>query len=268
MAYYDWCVAQLADIAGDKEVAASYTEKGKAYRKYYDPNLKFMRGVKSDGSWDPDFNPRYSNHEKSEFVEGNSYQWTPFVPHDPHGLADLIGGEEALGVWLDSLFMTSSDMVGENVSSDITGLIGQYAHGNEPSHHVPYLYKYSDRPWRTEEVVDKILYDFYTPTPDGIIGNEDCGQMSGWYVLNAMGIYQLAPGKPEFLIGRPIVNQTRIKTDDGWFEITVAANSRENKYVKEVRLNGEILHDQRFSYSDIKGGSVLEITMTDQRVSD
>lgn len=267
MAYYDWCVAQLAEVAGDKEIAAKYAEKGKAYKHYYDPELKFMRGKNSDGSWDPDFNPRYSNHEKSEFVEGNSYQWTPFVPHDPNGLADLFGGKEALGVWLDSLFMTSSDMVGENVSSDITGLIGQYAHGNEPSHHVPFLYKYSDRPWRAEEVVDKILFDFYTPTPEGIIGNEDCGQMSAWYVLNTMGIYQLAPGKTEFLVGRPIVDGVKIKTDNGWFEIVVSGNSRENKYVKEVRLNGEVLHDQRFDYSDIKAGSKLEISMTNQRVS-
>jgi predicted alpha-1,2-mannosidase len=141
MAYYDWCVAQLASIAGDESTASKYYEKGKAYEQYFDADLGFMRGKTSDGAWDPDFNPRYSNHEKSEFVEGNSYQWTPFVPHDPEGFSALLGGKEKLGVWLDSLFTTSSVMVGENVSSDITGLIGQYAHGNEPSHHVPYLYK-------------------------------------------------------------------------------------------------------------------------------
>ena len=265
MAYYDWCVAQIASIAGDEETASLYFEKGKAYQQYYDPELKFMRGKYSDGSWDPDFNPRYSNHEKSEFVEGNSYQWTPFVPHDPEGLAELIGGKEDFGIWLDSLFMTSSDMVGENVSSDITGLIGQYAHGNEPSHHVPFLYKYTDRPWRTEEVVDTILYHFYTPTPEGIIGNEDCGQMSAWYVLNAIGIYQLAPGNTEFIVGRPIVDQASIKVGEGNFDIVAINNSKENKYVKEVKLNGEIMENHRFDYADIKAGSKLEIFMSDKR---
>ena len=261
MAYYDWCVAQIASIAGDKETASKYYEKGKAYQQYYDPELKFMRGKNSDGTWDSDFNPRYSNHEKSEFVEGNSYQWTPFVPHDPEGLSELIGGKEDFGIWLDSLFMTSSAMVGENVSSDITGLIGQYAHGNEPSHHVPFLYKYSDRPWRTEEVIDTILYHFYTPSPEGIIGNEDCGQMSAWYVLNAMGIYQLAPGNTEFMVGRPIVDKAKIKAQDGWFEIDVIKNSKNNKYVKEVKLNGEIMKNKRFDFADIKPGSKLEILM-------
>ncbi|MFN2128636.1 MAG: glycoside hydrolase domain-containing protein, partial [Anaerolineales bacterium] len=198
----------------------------------------------------------------SEFVEGNSYQWTPFVPHDPHGLATLFGGKEALGIWLDSLFTTSSKMVGENVSGDITGLIGQYAHGNEPSHHVPFLYKYSDRPWRTEEVIDTILYHFYEPTPEGIIGNEDCGQMSGWYVLNALGIYQLAPGNSEFLIGRPIIGGARIKVKDGWFEISVHNNSRQNKYVQQVKLNGNALDENRFDYSVIEAGGKMEIFMS------
>lgn len=265
MAYYDWCVAQLANVAGDQKTADAYSKKGKAYSQYFDPELKFMRGKNSDGSWDENFNPRYSNHEKSEFVEGNSYQWTPFVPHDPEGLAELMGGEEAFGIWLDSLFTTSSELVGENASGDITGLIGQYAHGNEPSHHVPYLYKYTDRPWRAEEVIDTILYHFYEPIPAGIIGNEDCGQMSAWYVLNAVGIYQLAPGNPEFLIGRPIIDNAKIKTQDGWFEIDVINNSPQNKYVREVKMNGKVLKKHRFDYSDIQAGSKLEIFMSKNR---
>lgn len=261
MAYYDWCVAQLAEVTGDQQTAQRYKEKGKAYRQYFDAELQFMRGKNSDGTWDENFNPRYSNHEKSEFVEGNSYQWTPFVPHDPEGLAELMGGKEGLGIWLDSLFMTSSEVVGEHASGDITGLIGQYAHGNEPSHHIPYLYKYSDRPWRTEEVIDTILYHFYKPTPAGIIGNEDCGQMSAWYVLNAMGIYQLAPGTPEFLVGRPIVDHAKIKIDDGWFEIEVVNNSKSNKYVSNVKLNGNNLIKGKFDYADIQARSKLEIIM-------
>ncbi|MCK5210735.1 MAG: glycoside hydrolase family 92 protein, partial [Cyclobacteriaceae bacterium] len=264
MAYYDWCVAQLAKITGDQQTIDRYIEKGKAYRKYYDPELKFMRGINSDGSWDKDFNPRYSDHQKSEFVEGNAYQWTPFVPHDPVGFAELLGGQEALGIWLDSLFTTSSELVGEHASGDITGLIGQYAHGNEPSHHIPFLYKYSDRPWRTEEVIDTILYHFYQPVPSGIIGNEDCGQMSAWYVLNALGIYQLAPGNSEFLVGRPIVDHAKIKTGGGWFEIEVINNSKTNKYVKEVKLNGKAIENHGFDYVDIKAGSKLEFFMTNK----
>ncbi len=264
MAYYDWCVAQLAEVAGKTEIAEKYFQKGMAYQNYYDADVNFMRGKNSDGSWDKDFNPRFSDHEKSEFVEGNAYQWTPFVPHDPVGLAKLMGGRESMGIWLDSLFSTSSEVVGDHASGDITGLIGQYAHGNEPSHHIPYLYKYTDRPWRTEEVIDTILYHFYQPTPAGIIGNEDCGQMSAWYVLNALGIYQLAPGISEFLIGRPIVNHARIKTNEGWFEIEVINNAKANKYVKEVKLNGKVLKTQTFDYSDIRAGSKLEIEMTNR----
>jgi predicted alpha-1,2-mannosidase len=265
MAYYDWSVAQIADWSGNSETKDKYIEKGQAYQKYFDKNLKFMRGIKSDGTWDDSFNPRYSSHEESEFVEGNSYQWTPFVPHDPEGLAELMGGKEAFGVWLDTLFNTSTELVGENVSGDITGLIGQYAHGNEPSHHIPYLYQYTDRPWRTQQVIDTILYHFYKPTPDGIIGNEDCGQMSAWYVLNALGIYQMAPGNPEFMVGRPIIDHAKIQLNDGWFEIEVLNNSPANKYVQEVKLNGNPLKEKSFSYSDIKAGSALQITMTDQK---
>jgi predicted alpha-1,2-mannosidase len=264
MAYYDWCVSQLAEVTGNSEVENNYKVKGNAYQKYFDKDLNFMRGINSNGTWDANFNPRYSSHEESEFVEGNSYQWTPFVPHDPEGLANLMGGKEQFGIWLDTLFYTSSELVGENVSGDISGLIGQYAHGNEPSHHIPYLYRYTDRPWRTEEVLDTILCNFYLPTPDGIIGNEDCGQMSAWYVLNALGIYQLAPGNPEFLVGRPIVEKAKIRVNQGWFEIKVTNNSRENKYVKEVKLDSKILQNSKFLFSEIRAGSTLEIVMTDQ----
>ncbi|MFC2125713.1 GH92 family glycosyl hydrolase [Bacteroidota bacterium] len=265
MAYYDWCIARMAKLYGKLNLANEYDKKGKAYQHYFDPELKFMRGKKSDGSWDKDFNPRFSDHMKSEFVEGNSWQWTPFVPHDVKGLADLMGGPAELRIWLDSLFTTSSEIYGENASGDITGLIGQYAHGNEPSHHVPFMYQYTDRPWRTQEVIDTILYHFYQPTPEGIIGNEDCGQMSAWYVLNAMGIYQMAPGEETFTISRPIVDKARIRVGDGWFTIMVLNNSRENKYVKKALFDGILMSDSRFLYREIKPGSILEITMTNEK---
>ncbi len=264
MAYYDWCVGKLAQIAGNADTATVFFEKGNAWQHYFDKRVKFMRGVRSDGSWDRNFNPRYSNHQKSEFVEGNAYQWTPFVPHDPEGLAKLMGGPEAFGIWLDTLFTTSTKIEGEHASGDITGLIGQYAHGNEPSHHIPYLYHFTDRPWRTNEVLDTILYHFYKPIPEGIIGNEDCGQMSAWYVLNALGIYQLAPGNPEFIIGRPLIDEASIKVPDGSFKIIVHNNSKTNKYIKEVKLNGNSFTEPRISYASIRAGSKLEIFMTDQ----
>jgi predicted alpha-1,2-mannosidase len=265
MAYYDWCVSQMARTIGNSEIADEYAQKGLAYREYFDAKVGFMRGKKLDGQRPQNFNPRYSDHESGDYVEGNAWQWTPFVPHDVDGFAELLGGKAALGVWLDSLFTTSSIIEGERASGDITGLIGQYAHGNEPSHHVPFLYQWSDRPWRTQEVVDYILSEFYSATPEGIIGNEDCGQMSAWYVLNAVGIYQVAPGKTEMTIGRPIVDKARIRTGDGWFTIVVHNNAPENKYLEKAVLNGTHLDEPFFDFSDIKSGATLELTMSEVR---
>ncbi len=262
MAYYDWCIAQMAIRQGNDNMAAQWHKKGEYYRQYFDPSVGFMRGKMSDGSWYPDFNPNYSSHMKSEYVEGNAWQWTPFVPHDVEGLRELMGGKEAIGVWLDTLFSTASIIEGEEASDDITGLIGQYAHGNEPSHHVAYLYNYTDRPHRTAEVVDSILYSFYQPTPEGIIGNEDCGQMSAWYVMSALGFYQIAPGKPIYDLGRPIVDEARIRTGNGWFTIRVHNNSRNNRYIDKVILNGKEMDGLQFSHDAIQPGGVLEFFMT------
>ena len=264
MAYYDWCVSRMATWQGEVDIAEKYAKKGKAFHSYFDQSLGFMRGINTNGQWNESFDPRFSDHLRSEFVEGNSYQWTPFVPHAIEEFGDLLGGAEPLGTWLDSLFTTSSHIEGENASADITGLIGQYAHGNEPSHHVPYMYQYSDRPWRTQEVLDTVLFHFYTPTPEGIIGNEDCGQMSAWYVLNAIGIYQITPGIPEFVIGRPVVNQSKIKVENGYFTIKVHNQSRNNKYVERVLLNGSELEEHKFEYQQMVNDGVLEIYMTNQ----
>ncbi len=267
MAYYDWCLAQMALSQGQPDVAEVWSRKGLYYRQYFDPSVGFMRGRMSDGSWYPDFNPNFSSHMKSEYVEGNAWQWSPFVPHDVEGLRDLMGGPEAMGIWMDTLFTTSSVIEGEEASGDITGLIGQYAHGNEPSHHVAYLYNYTDRPQRTAEVVDTILYNFYQPTPEGIIGNEDCGQMSSWYVLSAMGFYQVAPGKPLYDLGRPIVDEARIKSGDGWFTVRVHNNSRENCYVERTLLNGKLMTGLQFSHEAIRAGGLLEFFMTSEHGS-
>ena len=263
MAFYDWCIGRMAQALNETAIAEEFIQKGKAYQTYFDGELGFMRGKLSDGSWKPGFDPNFSEHLEGDFVEGNSWQWTPFVPHDPEGLSELIGGPTKFGEWLDELFTTNSEVTGENASMDISGLIGQYAHGNEPSHHIPYLYQFSDRPWRTQEVIDQILTEFYLPTPEGIIGNEDCGQMSAWYVLNVLGIYQFAPGNLTYFIGRPLVDEASIHMSNGTFTISVIDNSPKNKYVKAVYLNGEKLDTNAIQYSDITGGNTLNIVMTD-----
>jgi predicted alpha-1,2-mannosidase len=262
MAYYDWCIAKMADALGEKQIAETYYKKGSAYREYFDPEVKFMRGKNVDGSWGKNFNPRFSNHLEGEFVEGNSYQWTPFLPHAVNDFARMLGGKKALGDWLDNLFTTSSEIEGDNASLDITGLIGQYAHGNEPSHHVPYMYQFSDRPWRTQEVLDSIMKQFYTPTPGGIIGNEDCGQMSAWYVLNAIGLYQMTPGDNQYYIGRPMIDSAEVKVKDGVFKIEVINNASTNKYVEKVFLNENKLINNKIDYNDIKAGSILKVYMS------
>ena len=262
MAYYDWCLGIMAQESGNEELAKEWLDKGQYYRKYFDKSTGYMRGVMSDGSWKPDFNPKYSSHRGGEYIEGNAYQWSPFVPHDVEGLKDLVGGDVKFASWLDALFLSSSEILGEDVSADITGLIGQYAHGNEPGHHIPYMYNYANRPDRTAEIVHDILYDFYLPTPEGIIGNEDCGQMSAWYVLSAMGFYQVSPGKPVYDLGRPIVDEAKIKVKNGYFTIKVHNNSKENKYIKKAILGGKELEGRQFSHSAMKAGEILEIFMT------
>lgn len=201
-AYDDWCISVLADSLGDTETKEKYARFADAYEFYFDPATRFMRGLDSKGEWRTPFNPRSSNHRNDDYCEGTAWQWTWFVPHDIPGLVKLMGGEDAFVGKLDSLFTVSSQLEGEATSADITGLIGQYAHGNEPSHHITHMYNYVNRPWRTQELVDSVLHNQYFNAPDGLSGNEDCGQMSAWYILNSMGFYQVCPGKPVYSIGR------------------------------------------------------------------
>lgn len=262
MAYYDWCIAQIAAKAGNDTLAKAYQEKASYYKRYLDPETKLMRGVMADGSFRTPFNPRYSSHMKSDYTEGNAFQWSFFVPHDMDNFIAEIGGKKELETRLDTLFTTSSQIDGAEASGDITGLIGQYAHGNEPSHHMAYLYNWTDAPWKGAERLDFIMRNFYTNQPDGIIGNEDCGQMSAWYVLSALGFYQVCPGIPVYAIGRPMVDKATIPVAGGNFEIIVKNNSPENKYVKEVKLNGKVLDTLFFPHADLVKGGTLEIEMT------
>ncbi len=261
-AYYDWCVAQIAQAVGNDSIAGQFQNRGQNYRHYFDSETGFMRGKNADGTWREPFSPKHSDHDHSDYVEGNAWQWTWFVPHDIEGFSQLYGGKEQFATKLDSLFTTSSEIEGENASGDITGLIGQYAHGNEPSHHIAHMYTYAGQGWKTQELVDQILKEFYTTQPDGIIGNEDCGQMSAWYIMNAMGFYQVAPGNPEYVIGRPLFDSVKILLENGkTFTILTENNSPENKYVQSAKLNDKELEELFFSHDDIKNGSTLTITM-------
>lgn len=263
-AYNDWCISIMADAVGDKANKEKYAGYAKAYREYFDPETGFMRGKKSNGEWRTPFNPRSSNHRNDDYCEGTAWQWTWFVPHDIAGLVNLMGGEDKFAAKLDSLFSVSSKLEGEETSADISGLIGQYAHGNEPSHHITHLYNYVNRPWKTQELVDSVLQNLYSNAPDGLSGNEDCGQMSAWYILNSMGFYQVAPGRPVYSIGRPLFDEAVIHQPSGKdFVIKTINNSKKNRYIKRINLNGKIISTPFFTHGDIVNGGTLEIEMTD-----
>ena len=265
-AYDDWCISVLAEAVGDYENKSKYARFSEAYEFYFDPSTRFMRGLDSKGEWRTPFSPRSSNHRNDDYCEGTAWQWTWFVPHDIEGLVKLMGGEDAFVDKLDSLFTAESQLEGEIVSADISGLIGQYAHGNEPSHHIIHMYNYVNRPWKTQELVDSVFHSQYANSIDGLSGNEDCGQMSAWYILNSMGFYQVCPGKPIYSIGRPLFDKASINLPDGkQFTIITKNNSRTNKYIASVTLNGQPLNTPFFTHDDIITGGIMEITMTDKQ---
>lgn len=264
-AYDDWCISVFADALNDYDTRDKYARFAKAYEFYFDPGTRFMRGLDSKGEWRTPFNPRSSTHRNDDYCEGTAWQWTWFVPHDIEGLVKLMGGEDAFVGKLDSLFTADSSLEGETTSSDISGLIGQYAHGNEPSHHVIHMYNYVNRPWRTQELVDSVYRSQYANAVDGLSGNEDCGQMSAWYVLNSMGFYQVCPGKPIYSIGRPAFDKAVINLpEEKTFSIVVKNNEKKNKYIESVTLNGQPLNTPFFHHQDIANGGTMEIKMTAQ----
>ena len=261
-AYNDWCIAQIAKEVGDTAGVALYENFAKAYMIYYDPAVGYMRGIDSEGNWRTPFDPARSTHRSDDYCEGNAWQWSWFVPHDPEGLMDLVGGKDVFLSKLDALFAASSEITGESVSADISGLIGQYAHGNEPSHHIIHFYNYAGQPWKTQELIDQVLYTLYFNNDNGLSGNEDCGQMSAWYILNAMGFYQVCPGKPVYSIGRPLYDKVTINLTNGKkFVIEAINNSRENKYIQSMELNGKALTEPFFTHDDIMQGGKLVFTM-------
>jgi predicted alpha-1,2-mannosidase len=265
----DWCIADMARRLGKKEEEAYYLKRAGYYRNYFDTVSRFMRGRMADGSWRTPFNPLYSSHESFDYTEGNAWQYTWLVPHDVEGLIRLMGGRKAFVEKLDSLFTLNKAVEGENASPDISGLIGQYAHGNEPSHHIAYMYDYAGVPWKTQERVDQILRSLYFADPNGLSGNEDCGQMSAWFVLSSLGFYQENPADGNFVFGRPVFRKAVIRTGkEHTFTILTHNNQPENKYIKKVLLNGKELKRTYVTFREINAGGTLEFELSPEPVKD
>lgn len=262
-AYCDWALAQVAQNMGKADDYNLLAERGMRYKKYFDQETGFMRALDSNGKFIEPFNPNLSNHMNSPYCEGNAWQWTWFVPHDVDGLIGLMGGKQKFEERLDTLFNTTAKVEGEEASADISGLIGQYAHGNEPSHHIAYFYNYIGKPHKTQSLIDRILREQYSPTPEGISGNEDCGQMSAWYVMNALGFYQVAPGNPVYTISRPLFDKAVVQLENGkQLIIRSENNSKESKFVKQVSVNGKLLEKPIFNHADVKDGGELIFNMS------
>lgn len=263
-AYNDWCVAQIAKELGKEEDYKYFLQRSKAYEYLFDSETGFMRGKNDQGNaWKEPFDPKYSAHRvHAEYTEGNAWQHSWFVLHDVDNLIKLHGGENKFTDKLEQLFTESSEITGENISADITGLIGQYAHGNEPSHHIAYMYNYANKPWKTQYWVREILKTQYNTTPDGLSGNEDCGQMSAWYVFSSMGLYPYSPASGDYQIGSPMFKSSTIKISETT-SFTIKANnaSDENIYIQSATLNGEEFNKTSISHKQILQGGVLEFIM-------
>ena len=265
-AYCDWALAQVAKDMGKTEDYKWLSERGARYKKYFDKETGFMRALDSNGKFIGPFNPSFSNHMNSPYCEGNAWQWTWFVPQDVPGLINLMGGKNAFEKNLDALFNTKAVVEGEEASADISGLIGQYAHGNEPSHHIIYLYNYINKEHKTQELADKIMKEQYRNAPDGLSGNEDCGQMSSWYIFNALGFYQVAPGDPTYTISRPLFDKATIALENGKKLIVKTINNNsKNKFVASVSWNGKALKTPFFKHREIVNGGELVFKMTDKK---
>lgn len=257
----DGAIARAAEAMGDTANVRKFTERSHSYRNYFDPTTGFVRGRLSDGSWRTPFDPNSANHRADDYCEGNAWQYTWLVPQDLDGLVELFGSREETLKKLDLLFNTSSELRGEDVSPDISGLIGQYAHGNEPSHHTIYFYTMLGEPDKAADRVRQVLDEFYTVNPDGLAGNEDAGQMSAWYILSSLGFYQVEPASGRYWFGSPIFEEATIEVPGGNFTVKTVNNSPENKYIRKVTLNGKPYDKMYIMHDDIRKGGELVFEM-------
>ena len=261
----DWTVAQAAQKLGKQEDYEYFLKRSKSYKNYFDASTGFMRGKMLDGSWRTPFSPYASSHREDDYCEGNAWQYTWLVPHDVEGLVECFGSKEAFVNKLDSLFLANGDM-GEASSPDISGLIGQYAHGNEPSHHTVYLYTLVGQPWKTADRIKEILHTMYTDQPDGLSGNEDVGQMSAWYILSSFGFYQVEPAGGKFVFGYPNFDKVEITVPAGKFVIERENKGQQNNYIQGIVLNGTEYKKPWIEYADIMKGGELKFLMGDEPV--
>lgn len=263
-AFDDWCIAQVAKKLGKIADHATFMNRAKSYANLFDAQTGFMRAKKSDGQFVEPFDPFWSEHDfdKSQYIEGNAWQHSFFVPHDVHGLAALYGGAAGLSSKLDELFSAPSEMHGENISPDASGFIGQYAHGNEPSHHIAYLYNFIGEAWKTQERVRQIVDSMYHDGPDGYAGNEDAGQMSAWAVWSIAGLYPVNPASGEYVFGSPIADETSFTLPNGkQFIIRAVNNSDKNPYIQSVMLNGEPYENTYIRHDEMRNGGELVFKM-------
>jgi predicted alpha-1,2-mannosidase len=264
-AYNDWCVAQLAKSLNKTDDYEMFIKRASNYRNIIDTSTGFARPKDSTGKWLEPFDPTFIGQGRERhYTEANAWQYTWFVPHDVKGLIDLEGGRDNFVKKLDTLFTRSS--VVRSTVADVTGLIGQYAHGNEPSHHTIYLYDYAGAPWKAQGLVRNVIDSLYNSGPAGLCGNEDMGQMSAWYVFSAMGFYPVAPGQNIYAIGSPLFSKVTIHLDKafniaGKFIIEARNNSGRNKYIQSATLDGKPLNRPWFDHSEIKNGGKLVFMM-------
>jgi predicted alpha-1,2-mannosidase len=257
----DWSIAQMAKKMGFKADYEYFSKRGKNYQNYFDKQTHFMRGRLSATEWRTPFSPFESRHRKDDYTEGNAWQYTWLVPQDVEGLIALQGGEQPFINKLDSLFTAKGNM-GAEASNDISGLIGQYAHGNEPSHHITYMYSYAGQPWKTAEKVRYILKNFYTDKTDGIIGNEDVGQMSSWYVFSALGFYPVNPANGNYVFGSPLFDEVKVKLAGGKsIQIVAHNNSEKNLYIQGITLNGKKYTKSYIAHADLLKGGIIVFEM-------
>ena len=254
-------VAKVAKLLGKSDDYEYFFNRSRSYKKYYDPETRFMRAVGTDGKFRLPFNPFFAEHRTNDYTEGNAWQYTFLVPHDVKGLIQLFGSDKAFMSKLDSLFFVEG-WAGDNASPDMSGMTGQYAHGNEPSHHVIYMYNYAGRPDKAAPLLRKMLNEMYLDQPDGLSGNEDVGQMSAWYILSSVGLYQVDPVGGRFVIGSPLFDKATVNVGAGkTFTVVAKNNSDRNIYVQSARLNGKALKNSYIEFNDIRHGGTLELVM-------
>ena len=254
-------VAKVAKLLGKKDDYEYFFNRSRSYKKYYDPETRFLRAVGTDGKFRLPFNPFFAEHRTNDYTEGNAWQYTFLVPHDVKGLIKLFGSDKAFMSKLDSLFFVEG-WAGDNASPDMSGMTGQYAHGNEPSHHVIYMYNYAGRPDKAAPMLRKMLNEMYLDQPDGLSGNEDVGQMSAWYILSSVGLYQVDPVGGRFVIGSPLFDKATVNVGGGkTFTVVAKNNSDKNIYVQSARLNGKTLKNSYVDFNDIRHGGTLELVM-------